>query len=471
LTETWRQKLYREIPKVDDFLELEVVRRTLEDHPRWVVMGTVREVLEARRAAIAALSSPDDGSPFDPSLQGEEFLARLSSRSLPHLMPLINATGIIVHTNLGRSSLPPAALEHSLTVGGRYSNLEYDVGAGRRGSRQDHVADLLCALTGAESALAVNNNAAAVLLCLETLASGRGVIVSRGQLVEIGGAFRIPDVMEKSGAVLREVGTTNKTHLADYRAAIDTETALLLKVHTSNFQVVGFTSAVETADLAALGKEHSIPVMEDLGSGCLLDLSPYGLHGEPTVQSVVADGADIVTFSGDKLLGGPQAGLIVGRRDLLDMVRRNPLHRAVRLDKVTLASLEATLRLYLEGDRALAKIPTLRMISEPVKSVRLRAGRLHRRLSPECRRLLKVSVVSSAAQVGGGSLPLQEIPSAALSLGSAEHHAHRLEESLRKGSPPVIGRVHEGRLLLDMRTVENGEVPALAASIQGLIPA
>lgn len=470
MTEIWRQKLYREIPKVDDFLERSVVRQALSMHPRWAVLETVREVLESRRIDISRLSSPEEAGNFpgDEILE-ESFSGALASCVSHRLRPLINATGIIVHTNLGRSVLPPDAMERSAAVGRGYSNLEYDLESGSRGSRQDHLTDLLCRLTGAESALAVNNNAAAVMLCLGTLADGAEVVVSRGQLVEIGGSFRIPDVMKKSGAILREVGTTNKTHLADYREAVGPETALLLKVHTSNFQVVGFTSSVDTADLAALGREKELPVMEDLGSGCLVDLAPFGLPGEPTVQSVVEAGADIVTFSGDKLLGGPQAGLIVGRGTLLEKIRRNPVHRAVRLDKFTIAALEATLRLYLEGDRVFMTIPTLKMISEPLVKVRQRARRLYRRLRKESRHLLKAAVVASKAQVGGGSLPLQELPSAALALGGPEYSANGLESAFRALPVPVIGRIQDGRLLLDMRTVDDGEVPGLADAIEAVI--
>jgi len=470
LTEAWRQKLYREIPNVDDFLEREVVRERLDSHPRWAVLAAVRDVLGNRRGAVAALTSPETDTAFDTAFQEEGFLASLAARSRPHLQPVINATGIIVHTNLGRSPLPPEVLDHAVSSARGYSNLEYDVPGGHRGSRQDHVSSLLCTLTGAEAALAVNNNAAAVLLSLETIASGREVVVSRGQLVEIGGSFRIPDVMAKSGALLREVGTTNKTHLADYRNAVGENTALFLKVHTSNFQVVGFTSSVDLADLVALGKEHSLPVMDDLGSGSLVDLSLFGLHGEPTVQSAMAAGADVVTFSGDKLLGGPQAGLIVGRSKYIDRIRANPLHRAVRLDKLTLASLEATLRIYLEGERAFRKIPTLRMISEDVADVRSRARKLHRRLSPACRGSLDASVVACTAQVGGGALPLHEIPSAAVALGGTDHPAHRLEESLRSLATPVVARIHEGRLLLDMRTVDESEVAPLAACLESIVP-
>jgi L-seryl-tRNA(Ser) seleniumtransferase len=317
----------------------------------------------------------------------------------------------------------------------------------------------------AEGALAVNNNAAAVFLCLNTLAEGREVVVSRGQLVEVGGSFRIPDVMRKSGALLREVGTTNKTRAADYRDAIGPMTALLLRVHTSNFRVVGFTESVEFAELVAIGRAAGVPVLDDLGSGSLVDLTPFGLPGEPTVQQTVAAGADLVTFSGDKLLGAPQAGLIVGRLSLVERVRKNPLHRAMRIDKLTLAGLEATLRLYLDGEHGRSRVPVVRMLAEPLAATRRRARRLLRRLAPATRARCAAAVVASTCQAGGGALPLEPLASAALALGAPELPAHRLEEALRRGAPPVVGRVHEGRLLLDLRTVGDEEVATLAAAV------
>lgn len=462
--EPWKQNLFRAIPKVDDFLGWPEVAEALRDGPRWAVLETVRDLLDRRRAQIEGLVAPD-GANGDREALVARFHALLPARSRPHLRPLINATGIIVHTNLGRSVLPAEARQEIDLIAGRYSNLEYALADGERGSRQDHCEALLCRLTGAEAALAVNNNAAAVFLCLNTLAEGGEVVVSRGQLVEIGGSFRIPDVMRKSGARLREVGTTNKTRAADYRDALGPETALLLKVHTSNFRIVGFTAAVELAELVAIGRAGHVPVMEDLGSGSLVDLSPYGLPGEPTVQEAIAAGADLVTFSGDKLLGGPQAGLIVGRRDFVARIKGNPLHRAMRIDKLTLAALEATLRLYLDGEHGRAHIPTLRMIAEPVDLVRRRARGALRRLSTETRRSWQAAVVASSCQVGGGALPIEPLPSAALALGNAERPAHRLETALRLGSTPVIGRLQEGRLLLDLRTVADDEVVALVRAV------
>jgi L-seryl-tRNA(Ser) seleniumtransferase len=464
--ESWKQGLYRGIPKVDEVLAWPELAGAVDASPRWALIETVREVLERRRTAIDALTAPAEGGAEPRERTVLEILALLPRRSRPHLRRLVNATGIIVHTNLGRSVLPPAVRREIDAVAGGYSNLEYTIEAGERGSRQDHCEELLRRLTGAEAALAVNNNAAAVFLCLNTLAEGREVVVSRGQLVEIGGSFRIPDVMAKSGARLREVGTTNKTRASDYLDAVGPETALLLRVHTSNFRVVGFTAAVELPELVRIGSAAGVPVMDDLGSGCLVDLSAFGLPGEPTVQEAVATGADLVTCSGDKLLGGPQAGIVVGRRALVERIRRNPLHRAMRIDKLTLAALEGTLRLYLEGERGWRQLPTLRMISEPVAAVRRRALRTLRRLSPRVRAAWHAAVVPSTSQVGGGALPIEPLPSAALSLGGPERPAHRLEEALRLGTPPVIGRVQEGRLLLDLRTVDEAEARQLAAAVE-----
>ncbi len=463
--ESWKQQLFRKLPKVDEMLDWPELQAGAKDYPRWALLDAVRETLDRRRELLGMISDPAADSGGERSDLAVQALSLLTRRGGANLRPVINASGIIVHTNLGRSPLATEALEQIERVARGYSNLEYTLDQGERGSRQDHCEGLLCRLTGAEAAIAVNNNAAAVFLCLNSLAEGREVIVSRGQLVEIGGSFRIPDVMRKSGAVLREVGTTNKTKPADYRDAIGPQTALLMRVHTSNFRVVGFTATVELPELAAIGQAAAIPVIDDLGSGCLIDLAPFGLPGEPTVQDAVAAGASLVTFSGDKLLGAPQAGMIVGRRDLIDCIRKNPLHRAMRIDKLTLAGLEATLRLYLEGERGRARIPTLRMIAAPVGEIRRRARTALRRLAPETRSAWNATVIPSTCQVGGGALPVEPLPSAALALGGPDHPAHRLEEALRQAPLAVIGRLQEGRLLLDMRTVENGEIAALAAAV------
>jgi L-seryl-tRNA(Ser) seleniumtransferase len=463
--DSWKQKLYRELPKVDEMLSWAEVQAGAKGYPRWALLDAVRETLDHRRERLGSLSDPAADSGGGRQDLAAQTLAVLIKRGGTSLRPVINASGIIVHTNLGRSPLAREALDHIERVARGYSNLEYTVERGERGSRQDHCEELLCRLTGAEAALAVNNNAAAVFLCLNSLAEGREVVVSRGQLVEIGGSFRIPDVMRKSGAVLREVGTTNKTKPADYRDAIGPQTALLMRVHTSNFRVVGFTATVELPELVTIGRAAAVPVVDDLGSGCLIDLAPYGLPGEPTVQDAVAAGAALVTFSGDKLLGAPQAGMIVGNRDLIERIRKNPLHRAMRIDKLTLAGLEATLRLYLDGERGRARIPALNMIAAPVAVVRRRARAVLRRLAPETRATWRASVVPSTCQVGGGALPVEPLPSSALAFGGPDRPAHRLEEALRRSPLAVIGRLQEGRLLLDMRTVADGEIAALAAAV------
>jgi len=463
--ESWKQQFFRELPKVDEMFGWPEVQAGARGYPRWALLDAIRETLARRRERLNGISEPAaDFGGGRPDL-ARLALALLLERGGASLRPVINASGIIVHTNLGRSPLAREALDQIERVARGYSNLEYAIERGERGSRQDHCEELLCRLTGAEAALAVNNNAAAVFLCLNSLAEGREVIVSRGQLVEIGGSFRIPDVMRKSGAILREVGATNKTKPADYRDAIGPQTALLMRVHTSNFRVVGFTATVALPELVAIGRAAAIPVIDDLGSGCLVDLAPYGLPGEPTVQDAVAAGAALVTFSGDKLLGAPQAGMIVGRRDLVEHIRKNPLHRAMRIDKLTLAGLEATLRLYLEGERGLSRIPTLRMIAAPVDTIRRRARRALRRLAPETRAAWRATVVASTCQVGGGALPVEPLPSSALALGGPDHPAHRLEEALRRLPLAVIGRLQEGRLLLDMRTVEDRDVAPLANAV------
>ena len=350
------------LPGVDHILELTKTQADLNDVPQTVLVSCIRTIIESFRHRIIT----DDSQISEKSLADDQILndvAHSTRKAMtPNLRRVVNATGVVVHTNLGRSLLAPDADEHLALIAGRYSNLEYDLAAGKRGSRYSSVEGIICEISGAEAAMVVNNNAAAVLLCLETFARNKSVIVSRGELVEIGGSFRIPDVMAKSGGLLKEVGTTNRTHLRDYEEAIDENTGLLLKVHCSNYSVVGFTAALSLKELVELGAGHNIAVMEDLGSGTFIDFSKYGLSKEPTVQESVSTGADMITFSGDKLLGGPQAGIIVGKRDVIEKVRRNPLTRALRIDKLTLAALEYTLRLYRDEEKAVAVIPTLRML-------------------------------------------------------------------------------------------------------------
>jgi L-seryl-tRNA(Ser) seleniumtransferase len=403
--------------------------------------------VEAARAVLAR-AREEIGEGFEPGDLTGRLAAELAAARRPALRRVLNATGVILHTNLGRAPLADAALERVREIGRGYSNLEYDVTAGARGSRQDHVAGLLRRLTGAEAALVVNNNAAAVLLALAALAEGREVVVSRGELIEIGDGFRIPDVLARSGARLVEVGTTNRTRVADYETAISVETALLLRVHQSNFRVVGFTELPRLDELAGVARRHELPLVDDLGSGVLVDLSE-----EPTARASLEAGADLVCFSGDKLLGGPQAGIVVGRAELVERLRRHPLQRALRADKLTLAALEGTLGLYLEPHRALREVPVLRMLSEPFEGVRARAERLAE--------LVEGSVEETVGRVGGGALPLAELASFACAV------EEELAAALRDGDPPVIGIVRDGRLLLDCRTLTDAEVDEVADAVRG----
>jgi L-seryl-tRNA(Ser) seleniumtransferase len=386
-----------------------------------------------------------------------------------NLKRVVNATGIVVHTNLGRSLLAPAVLANLTEIASRYSNLEFDLAAGRRGSRYTAVEDVLCEISGAEAAMVVNNNAGAVLLCLETLARGRKVIVSRGELVEIGGAFRIPDVMARSGGILCEVGTTNRTHLRDYADAVDDQTALLLKVHKSNYSIVGFSAEVSLPELVALGARLGLPVMEDLGSGTFIDFSHYGLAKEPTVQESVAAGADVVTFSGDKLLGGPQAGLIVGRRAIIARIRGNPITRALRIDKMTLAALESTLRLYRDPRSAVAAIPTLQMVTMPFAATEGRARELRDALTALGDGRLEILLRELTSKAGGGALPLLELPSKCLRIQIEGLSANTLEINMRKNSPPIIGRIEDDAFIIDPRTLRDDDLPIIESAFEHLL--
>jgi L-seryl-tRNA(Ser) seleniumtransferase len=450
----------RGLPSVDALVRHVAARPETRTLPRPRLTALVRDILDAERQRLRT----GRGGASDPEALAARVLEQVKRSGPFSLRPVINATGVVLHTNLGRALLAPLAMERLGRIGGEYSNLELDLASKERGSRYAHVEALLRRLTGAEDALVVNNNAAAVLLALETLAHGREVIVSRGELIEIGGEFRIPDIMLRSGAVLREVGTTNRTHARDYAGAINPATALLLKVHASNYRVVGFTADVGSRELVELARERGIPVMEDLGSGSLVDLRPWGFPHEPTVQEVVSAGVDLVSFSGDKLLGGPQAGIIVGRRELVGRLKKNPWNRALRIDKLTLAALEATLYEYDAG-RALQTVPTLRMLTEPLAAVRRRAQRVMAKLPRELRSALSASVVGHQAQVGGGALPTVELPTAAVALGPSPEQARAFDEALRAGDPPVIGRIADDRLLLDCRTVLPTQVAALANAI------
>lgn len=463
-----KQTLLRKIPAVDRLLISPALKEVSRLYPRGLVLKAIHRVLDELRTMTRQGVVSEEMLDLNMQSISERVVKRLRSIAQPSLRPVINATGVVVHTNLGRSILAETVLTAFKPLSGRYTNLEYNLDKGERGSRYTHVEEILEELTGAEASMVVNNNAAAVFISLNTLAKEHEVVVSRGQLVEIGGSFRIPDVMRNSGAKMVEVGTTNKTHLGDYEEALNTETALLLKVHTSNFQVVGFTKEVPLSELVKLGRQHEIPVMEDLGSGCLVDFSSFGLIKEPTVQDALAHGADLVTFSGDKLLGGPQAGIILGRKDLIDKIKKNQLTRVLRIDKLTLLALEQTLRLYRDEEDAVRKIPTLKMMFQPYKSLARKAERLLRRIGSLDPRNFSLKLMDGSSRPGGGALPLLELPTRLLCLVPGRLSSQHMESWLRSYDPPIITRIEKKRVLLDVRTIQEKELTTLAEAIHGL---
>ncbi len=461
--------LLRRLPGVDRMLELAKTDAFFQDVPVSVVTKSARQVIESLRTAILENSDEMTEQGLSDASVVERIRESVAGAMSLNLFRTINATGVVVHTNLGRSLLADEAIANLQIIAGRYSNLEFDISAGKRGSRYRAVEDILCEITGAQAAMAVNNNAAAVLLCLDTLAKGKEVVVSRGELVEIGGSFRIPDVMARTGAILKEVGTTNRTHLKDYAQAIQESTGLLLKVHTSNYRVTGFTASVSLADLVSLGKTRGIAVMEDLGSGTLVDFSRYGMHKEPTVQESVASGADVITFSGDKLLGGPQAGIILGTKAILDSIKQNPLTRALRIDKLTLAALESTLRLYRDPEKARQAIPTLRMLTLPINEIQRRADRLCALLSDIGDSRLNLTRHALSSRAGGGSLPLLDIPTVCVGMQVAGISTHAVESFLRHHAPPVIGRIETDVFLMDVRTLQDDELQWIQTAVAALL--
>jgi len=470
MAESSVQEILRKLPAVDALLQQQAIQEAIDEQPRKLVLESIRQVLSAKRKSIMENPGAFAAVNFQLAELVEEVLAKLNELSGYTLKKVVNATGIVIHTNLGRSLLPRQAVDRLLLLSRAYNNLEYDLERGRRGSRYVHAEAILCEITGAEAALVVNNNAGAVFLALNTLARDREVIVSRGQLVEIGGSFRIPDVMRGSGAILREVGCTNRTHLRDYEAAVCERTALLLKVHCSNYRMIGFTAEVELKDLVTLARQHNLPVMEDLGSGCFFNLAQFGLEGEPTVQEAVAAGVDVVTFSGDKLLGGPQAGIILGRKEIVAQCKKNPLTRALRVDKMTLAALEATLRLYRDERQALAEIPTLQMIAIPLESLKKQAEELAQLIRQvDFAEKLQVTVQQNVSQVGGGSLPGQYLPTFVVAVSSPAVSTQQIETRLRSGTPPVIGRIESDRYLLDPRTIQPDELTVIQKAFLELL--
>lgn len=456
-----RQQLLRQLPDVDHLLQRPALQIWQERKSRQAVRNAVRAELDKRRQAILTgqWDQPFSGEVFDQAV-----VSRLQAEGRGHLRRVINATGTILHTNLGRSVFSPELARHIGELACHYSNLEYDLASGRRGSRYDHVRGLLCDLTGAEDALVVNNNAAAVLLTLSSLAAGKEVIISRGELVEIGGSFRIPDVIEQSGGRIREVGTTNKTHLADYERALGEDTAALMKVHTSNYRIIGFTESVSPAALAGLAHDHGLPCLHDAGSGLFVDLETFGLPHEPTVGEVLAAGCDVVTFSGDKLLGGPQAGIIVGKSAYLDAMKHHPLLRALRVDKMTLAGLEGTLQSYRDGTAA-RQIPTLRCLAQTEDEIKERAERLlqflHTDDLPAC-----VSLRPIDDCIGGGACPDVVLPGWALAIEADGMTPEALERRLRQADIPVVARVQYHAVILSLRTLGEEELPDVACAVR-----
>ena len=455
----------RRLPKVQSLLESDTAQQLIAQFGREDVANAIRTKLNITRSKIMAAGSAST-TPISEQVLFAEIGEELSVRNENTLKRAINATGIIVHTNLGRARLAPEAITAVETVAANYSSLELALGDGKRGSRHSHVETLICQLTGAEAAMVVNNCAAAILACLSALGSTKQVVASRGELVEIGGSFRMPDVIAQSGATLREVGTTNKTHLKDYERAIEDDTAILLKSHTSNYSIVGFTSAPTRKELSALARKTDTILVEDLGSGVLVDLARYGLREEPVVKDVIAAGVDLVTFSGDKLLGGPQAGIIAGKRALVDSVRRHPIARAVRVDKLSLAALRATLELYRPPHDPIARIPVLKMLSEPVEVVRARAQALTEALRGYGQ--IHAEPIETTARAGAGSLPQQDLPSSAVAVTAEQVSAEQLATDFRSANVPVIGRIAKDTFLLDMRAVTDDEVEIIAATARSL---
>ena len=442
--------LLRELPSIDRLLKHVHCESLLTRYAREYVTEQCRLVLDQLRAEIRQGSRAID-------LGEESIIERIENcivtDSQPGHIRVVNATGTILHTNLGRALLSRAAIDAMLAVADHPINLEYDLVAGKRGKREETLEELLIHLTGAEAATVVNNNAAAILLGLNTLAEGKEVIVSRGELIEIGGSFRIPEIMAKSGAILKEVGSTNRTHPADYENAINEKTALLLKVHTSNYKVVGFTAEVTLEELVAIGKKHNLPVMEDLGSGALIDLSQYGLQKEPLVGERIQAGADVVTFSGDKILGGPQAGLIVGKKELIGKMSKNHLQRALRCGKLTLAALEATLRRYRQSPNIVEEIPTLRAFTRPIDEIRILGEELLTKLQAALGNEFQIQLEDSTAQIGSGALPIEELPTVVVSVAHPKLSANIIAQKFRAAHPPIIGRINDDRFLLDLRTI------------------
>lgn len=461
--------LYRLLPKVDEILEEEKIRELLSKVSREMVIETIREELDNLRIKINKEISDEESLNIEIVKLIDNIVFNSNEKEKNNLRSVVNATGVVIHTNLGRSLLSERAIEHMTEVSTNYSNLEFDLENNGRGSRYSHVEEIIKKITGAEAALVVNNNAAAVILTLKAMSEGSEVITSRGELVEIGGSFRIPEVMEQSGVKLVAIGATNRTHIRDYEKAITEETSALLKVHTSNYKILGFTSSVELEELVELGNETDIPVIEDLGSGVLVDLSKYGLGYEPTVQESIKKGVDIVTFSGDKLLGGPQAGIIVGKEKYINIMKTHPLNRALRIDKTTLAALESTLRLYLD-EETIKDIPTMNLLMMSLEEINIRAEKLLQKIELSIGEdsKLEFEIIDDYSKVGGGSMPLEQIPTKCITICSKSISMTSFEEKLRSFETPIITRLYKDKIFIDLRTVRDKELDLIAEGIVSL---
>lgn len=447
-----KKELFRKLPSVDEVLSKDEIKNTLNFYPRSIVLETIREVIELNRKEII-----NSNKYLDINIESivNDVIYKVKLKYSLSLKKVINGTGIVIHTNLGRSLVSEQIKDNLFSIATRYSNLEYDIENGERGSRYTHLTDIIKRLTGAEDVLVVNNNASAVLLSLNTLAKEKEVIVSRGELVEVGGSFRIPSIMELSGAKLNEVGSTNKTHLKDYEESINENTGAIMKVHTSNYKILGFTESVEVDKLSNLSKKYNVPLIEDLGSGVFIDLSKYGLSYEPTVLDSLKNGADIVTFSGDKLLGGVQAGIIVGKKEYIQKMKKNQLTRALRVDKLTICALEATLRMYLDEENAIKNIPTLRMLTYSIQELEKKVVGLYDKIKDLKDFDIKIS--DSKSQVGGGSMPLEFIDSKVIEIIPKKISVSSLEKKLRLSKSHIIGRIKDEKYILDVRTIFEDE--------------
>lgn len=461
-----KRNLFSLIPKVDEILKEPLMTRLLDKLPRVIVVDSIREEIQLLREDIKNNSITEKN--IDKRIEKLPCLIekRANKKNSFKLRKVINGTGVVIHTNLGRSPIDEEIMKNVFEISSNYSNLEFDLESGKRGSRYSHLEKILSDITGAEAAMVVNNNAAAVMLVLSTLAKEKEVIVSRGELIEIGGSFRVPEVMEQSGAILVDVGTTNKTHIWDYEKAINEETGVFLKVHTSNYRILGFTSSVSIEELYELKNKYNIPLVEDLGSGVLIDLSKYGLEYEPTVQDSIKKGVDIVTFSGDKLLGGPQAGIIVGKREYIDEMKKNPLTRAIRVDKFTISALEATLKLYVDEEGMKKKVPTINMLTLSQEELENKANILKEKLKCNINdKNIDIEIVDDYSEVGGGSLPLEKLPTKCICISLKDLSVSKFEKSLRNFKTPIITRVYKDKIYIDMRTIKESDFDTIVEGV------